>query len=302
MRPDLVSLASARLAQPWALTPAALESLRATIARVMEDMDDAPKVAAKPKATGNRRGKCTLIPVHGTLVHRTDNWSDLFGEVGYEDLARAIKAAVADDTSDGIVLDFTTPGGSAYGASECAAAIASAAKVKKVIGIADPLAASGGYWLLSQCSEVAVAPSGECGSIGVFQLHVDQSKYLEEMGIKISVERVGKLKASSNPYEPLSDDGRAEIQRGLAAIYDRFVKDVARGRGASQTRVREGFGQGGMCDAEEAVKEGMADRVATLDEVLARYGGVSLMDSASAQSESAQRAEIEIRRRKAQLT
>jgi ClpP class serine protease len=51
-----------------------------------------------------------------------------------------------------------------------------------------------------------------------------------------------------------------------------FVKSVARGRRASQDDVRAGFGQGRMVMAAQALKEGMVDRVATMDEVLSRLG------------------------------
>jgi ClpP class serine protease len=51
-----------------------------------------------------------------------------------------------------------------------------------------------------------------------------------------------------------------------------FIKAVGRGRGASQDSVRGGFGQGRMVLAADAVKIGMADRVATFDETLARLG------------------------------
>ena len=49
-----------------------------------------------------------------------------------------------------------------------------------------------------------------------------------------------------------------------------FTKAVARGRNTTQSQVKFGFGQGRMVLADDAVKAGMADRVATLDQTLAR--------------------------------
>ena len=47
---------------------------------------------------------------------------------------------------------------------------------------------------------------------------------------------------------------------------------VARNRNTAQSTVRDGFGQGRMVDADAAVAQGMADRVATMDQTLQRFG------------------------------
>ena len=70
---------------------------------------------------------------------------------------------------------------------------------------------------------------------------------------------------------------------------------VARGRGRMQSTVKNGFGKGGMVRAKEAVDEGMADKVGTLEDVLSRYG-LSVADVSPAASSD--RAEIEIRKQK----
>ena len=51
-----------------------------------------------------------------------------------------------------------------------------------------------------------------------------------------------------------------------------FIKAVAKGRGSTPAVVREGFGQGRMVLAQDAITAGMADKIATLDETLARFG------------------------------
>jgi hypothetical protein len=45
--------------------------------------------------------------------------------------------------------------------------------------------------------------------------------------------------------------------------------DCTGGRRVTQTKVREDFGQGRVFGAREAVARGMADRIGTLDDVLA---------------------------------
>jgi hypothetical protein len=53
-----------------------------------------------------------------------------------------------------------------------------------------------------------------------------------------------------------------------------FVGAVAAGRGVSAAKVLANFGQGRMVLAQDAVAAGMADRVATLDQVLSAYAAV----------------------------
>ncbi|MGY0779836.1 S49 family peptidase [Azospirillum argentinense] len=82
--------------------------------------------------------------------------------------------------------------------------------------------------------------------------------------------KAGKFKAEGNPYEPLTEEAQAAMQARVNDYYDMFVKAVARGRGVKPADVRNGFGEGRVVGAAEAVRLGMADRVATFEDTLAR--------------------------------
>jgi len=73
-----------------------------------------------------------------------------------------------------------------------------------------------------------------------------------------------------NPYEPLSDAARAEIQAAVDECYDGFVAAIAYGRGVPTDDVLAHFGQGSMFSAVAAVGVGMADRVETFDGTVQR--------------------------------
>jgi ClpP class serine protease len=51
--------------------------------------------------------------------------------------------------------------------------------------------------------------------------------------------------------------------------YGLFVKDVAAGRQATVSEVKNGYGEGRTLTAKRAVEAGLADRVDTLDNVVA---------------------------------
>ena len=172
-----------------------------------------------------------------------------------------------------IVFDVDSPGGEVEGVPELAEEIGKSRGQKKTIAVANSVAASAAYWLAAPPGELVVIPSGQVGSIGVFVAHEDVSKQLDAAGVKVSLISAGKFKVDGNPYEPLSDSAREDLQGKVDSFYGMFVKSVARGRGVSQASVREGFGQGRMVMAADAVDSKMADRIATMDETIARVSG-----------------------------
>ncbi len=185
-------------------------------------------------------------------------------------LSKRLQELVADPNVAQIVLDIDSPGGGVEGITEFANQLFQARKHKPIVAVANSLAASAAYWIASQASEIVVTPSGVVGSIGVIAIHQDLSKALEKQGIKPTLITAGKHKGEGNPFEPLSEEAEANIQKRVDDFFSMFVKDVARGRGVKASEVRSGFGQGGVVGAQEAVDLGMADRIASLDDTLMR--------------------------------
>jgi signal peptide peptidase SppA len=217
----------------------------------------------------------SVIPVQGIVTPRGNG-------VAMDRLRNSIRSAANNPDVSVIVLDMDTPGGTYYGTPETGAAVAEAAKTKKVVAMVNNLAASAGYWIASQASEIVMSPSADVGSIGVYRMHIDVSKALADLGVNISLIHAGKFKVEGNPFQPLGEEALAYAQQSVDQSYDEFIKAVADGRGVSLAKVRDEFGQGRVIDADRAVALGMADRIATMPELLA-----SLTPRRSAQRRSA---------------
>jgi signal peptide peptidase SppA len=268
------------IGQPWAILPEKL----ATICKILrtkacEDCDEElseaeirAHVGAGPKPRPSTPGTVAVIPVYGVISKRMNMMTNYSGGTSIEKLTSSFRQAMADSTVKAIVLDVDSPGGTVDGVPELADEILAARDQKKVVAQVDGMAASAAYWLACQASELIVTPSGSVGSIGVFAEHEDLSKALETEGVKVSLISAGKYKTDGNPYEPLSDTARADLQNTVDAFYAMFTKSVAKGRGVSPADVRGGFGEGRLVLAAEAVKLGMADKVATMDQTLSRFG------------------------------
>ena len=220
----------------------------------------------KPAKSGGGIG---VMPVYGTISQRAGLLQEASGGASVDQLTAQFRDFMADDSIHTIVLDIDSPGGSVAGLTEFANEIYKARRTKPVIAVANSLMASAAYWIASSASEIVASPSSKVGAIGVIAAHENQQSAMEKLGIDVSLITAGKYKAENNPFEPLTKEGRAEIQRRVDESYGMFTRDIARGRGIPVQAVRDGFGEGRIFGAKDAVRMGMADRVATLEEVLA---------------------------------
>ncbi len=213
-----------------------------------------------------------VIPVRGIIAHHIEQVDNISGPGGtsIEGLRGQIADAVSNPSVAGVMLDIDSPGGTVDGVPELAGEIMAARSAKPIRAVANSMAASAAYFLASAASEISVTPSGEVGSIGVYAAHSDLTGLMERRGERVTLIHAGKYKIEGNPFEPLSDEGRADLQSRVQAAYDLFVASVAEGRGVNEAEVRGGFGEGRVVGAQEAVRLGMADRVESLGEALDR--------------------------------
>jgi signal peptide peptidase SppA len=268
----------------WAMRPDNLQAALARIRAYHDYADDPEKpepvvtlidpgqVAAlsdsDPQAAslGVKRvsGSIAVIPVQGVIAQKA-GW---FADTSTEWVGRALDDAIANQSVGAIVLNIDSPGGTVFGTPELADKIFEARAVKPVYGLANSEAASAAYWIGSQTERLFVTPSGQVGSIGVWSAHIDQSQYLEDFGLKVTLISAGKYKVEGNSFEPLSEEARAAWQTEIDAYYDQFLAAVGRGRGVKAAVVKRGFGEGRMVMAPDAIEAGMADGIATMPQLL----------------------------------
>ena len=164
-----------------------------------------------------------------------------------------------------------------------------------MIAVANSRAASAACWIGTAADELWVTPSGQVDSIGVFAAHEDISKALEEEGVKVTLVSAGKYKTEGMPYEPLSAEARASMQQMVDTFGNMFINAVARNRGIGSYAVKNGFGEGRMVLAQDAVRAGMADGLAALDQTVARLLGRRTGKGLSPAAElSSRRRELEL--------
>jgi len=275
-----MSFALELLNAPWCILPERLRQIEAIYERRLADgrVDDlaALELAAGQRLDNEPQGYeiedgVAIVPLVGVLAKRANLFHMISGGASHQLFARDMAAAVADPRVEAILVEIDSPGGTADGTPQAAAAVAAARGVKPVTTLADSCMCSGAYWIGAYGEEIlAVDAITQLGSIGVVSRHVDTSKAEEARGLKVTEIVAGKYKRIASQHAPLTDEGRASIQASVDAIYAEFVEAVAQARGRSVDDVLEHMADGRVFHAREAQKAGLIDGIASRGEAIAR--------------------------------
>ncbi len=210
------------------------------------------------------RGSVAVVPMIGTLFPRANLFTELSGGVSTELLAQDLQRAADDPAVSAIVMHVDSPGGDANGVNEAAKLVRSIRGVKPVKAYVSYLSASGGYWIGSAADEIIVDDTAMLGSIGVV---TQVTKRADRPDVR-TIEIVSSQSPMKRP-DIDTDEGRAAIQERVDALADVFVRAVAENRGVTPERVMADFGGGRVLVGAAAVSAGMADRIGTLESLLA---------------------------------
>ncbi len=214
-----------------------------------------------------------VMRLFDTLGPRLNLMMNFSGGTSTINFGHQFDRAIADDRVKAILIEVDSPGGIATGTQELSDKIFAARGEKPIHAVVRGSCASAAYWIASACDEVIATPSSDIGSIGAFFIHSEQSKAAAEAGIKYTVIKHGRFKAAGNDVEPLSRDDRDSIQERIDAVAGQFIAGVANNRGISAEAVATDYGQGKVFLAEDALRRGMIDQIASFDDAFAELAG-----------------------------
>ena len=245
------------LSAPWAITPGALERIAHLFYQGTDpSAHPGEQITAYESGSGTGddvdldvRNHIAVIAVTGALYR----WS-------YNRIRREVAAAVKDPSVQAICLHVNSPGGLVSGCKELGDFLFDAGKKKHIYAYADGQMCSAAYWLGSVARHIAAPQTAAVGSIGVRTLHVDWSKWNQDMGLAFTHLAAGEYKALGNEDEPLNKKARAYFQEKLDTIYSIFIDAVARNRRVS-TEKAQGMADGKVFLADQALELGLIDRI-----------------------------------------
>jgi protease-4 len=222
-----------------------------------------------------------LIPAEGEIVTGAPRGASLGGSstIYSDQVSKAFYDAVADADVKAIVFRVSSPGGSDTASEQILSALRAAkAAGKPVVVSMGAYAASGGYWISSEASEIVAEPTTLTGSIGVFGGKFVIGPALAKIGVDTRGLSVGGAFASAfGSAAPFTPQQKAKLSAWMDRIYDGFIARVAAGRRLAPDRVRE-IAKGRVWTGAQAKDLGLVDKIGGLDLAIAdaaRLGGLS---------------------------
>jgi capsid assembly protease len=238
-----------------ATLPARASILAGNLAERLRQRDDAPY----PIVDG-----IAVIEISGVLIHRGGWIGQSSGQTSYEGIAAQIEAAANDPAVRGIALEIDSFGGEVAGVFDLADKIRAVRVNKPVWAFVAEHAFSAGYALASQADRILLPRTGAVGSIGVVVMHADMSGQLDQDGLRVTLIHSGRHKVDGNPYAPLAEAVRDDIQREIDVLRLLFAETVAAGRAGRFSREAAMATEAATYRGADAVAAGLADEVSDL--------------------------------------
>lgn len=205
------------------------------------------------------KGSIAVVDLQGPMMKH----DQACGPAGTASIAAWIKQADANPNIDGIILKMDSPGGTVDGTEELARVIK--ATRKPIIGFIDGMAASAGYWAVSQCDEIiASGKTSTIGSIGIMSSFADWKPMLEKNGVKFH-EAYATLSTEKNkPYRDAAQGDYTGLVAELDGVNNIFHSTIR----AARPGAKDAVYSGAHYLSAEAKKLGLIDKIGTMDDAV----------------------------------
>lgn len=216
-----------------------------------------------------KAGDRTVIKVAGSLTPNFSRWHAwLPGEsTSYEAIRDALAICEEAGIKD-VLMHYDSSGGSVRGLAQTSDAMKRYQRSGgKIHAHSESLVASAAYWLYCGADQATAAEMAEVGSIGTMAVVRSMVNTEQTMGVKFTVIKAGKYKAVGNPFEDLSAEDKAYLQKNIDETNQFFLNRVSIERNLmlSDTGV---WAEGQLFFAGKALAAGLIDKVAKMDDLI----------------------------------
>lgn len=232
---------------------------------VVDDFDDVEMIsfpdyvtARKPISKASK--EIAVIYAQGNIVDGSEK-SDVAGDR----FAQIIADVRADSTVKAVVLRVNSPGGSVLASEKIKNELDLLKQTKPLIASYGDYAASGGYWISTNCDRIFSDATTLTGSIGVFGIVPDFSKTAKDV-LHINIESISSNR-HGDMYTGMRPFDEAEYNYMLASIesiYDRFTTIVSEARSLPKETV-DNIGQGRVWTGYDAAALRLVDEIGSLE-------------------------------------
>lgn len=189
--------------------------------------------------------------------------------------AKIIADVRNDKSVKAVVLRVNSPGGSVLASEKIKAELDLFGDDVPVIASYGDYAASGGYWISTNCDYIFSNATTLTGSIGVFSMIPDVGGVIKDkLHVTITPVNSNKHADMLNMMRPLDSKETAYMQASVERIYDRFTAIVAEGRDMTVENV-DAIAQGRVWTGAEALEIGLVDQIGTIEDAI-EYAALSI--------------------------
>ena len=187
-----------------------------------------------------------------------------------------IKRFREDEDIKAIVIRIDSPGGVVGPSQEIYREIRKTIGEKKVIASMGSIAASGGYYIAAGTDGIVANPGTITGSIGVIMAYTNFKKLLDKIGMTPVVIKSGEFKDIGSPSREMTPSEKKLLQDFVDQTHRQFVQAISEGRKMDVAQAAA-LADGRIFTGEEAVKQGLVDRLGNLEDAAewaGRLGGI----------------------------
>ena len=243
------------------------------------------QIASLKPAPSNAKERIAVMYAEGEIVPEAADQSYSMTSFITEKMARELIKLKEDKAVKAVVIRVNSPGGSAYVSDQIWKQVKALKEEKRVVVSMGNVAASGGYYISCAANQIVAEPNTLTGSIGVFGMFPNMTGLFEKLDVTSDVVKTHAFTDLGNIARPMTADEKVLVQGAVERNYRTFLARCAEGRGMSVEAI-DAIGQGRVWTGEQALANGLVDRLGDLDTAIQVAADLADLSEYSIQSVS----------------
>ena len=243
------------------------------------------QIASLKPAPSNAKQRIAVMYAEGEIMPEAADQQYNMASLITEKMARELIKLKEDKAVKAVVIRVNSPGGSAYVSDQIWKQVKALKEEKPVVVSMGNVAASGGYYISCAANQIVAEPNTLTGSIGVFGMFPNMTGLFEKLDVTSDVVNTHTFSDMGNIARPMTEAEKALVQGAIERNYRTFLSRCAEGRGMSVEAI-DAIGQGRVWTGEQALANGLVDRLGDLDTAIQVAADLADLSEYSIQSVS----------------
>ena len=243
------------------------------------------QIASLKPAPSNAKQRIAVMYAEGEIMPEAADQQYNMASLITEKMARELIKLKEDKAVKAVVIRVNSPGGSAYVSDQIWKQVKALKEEKPVVVSMGNVAASGGYYISCAANQIVAEPNTLTGSIGVFGMFPNMTGLFEKLDVTSDVVKTHAFTDLGNIARPMTADEKVLVQGAVERNYRTFLARCAEGRGMSVEAI-DAIGQGRVWTGEQALANGLVDRLGDLDTAIQVAADLADLSEYSIQSVS----------------